>query len=584
MFKRLKTYQKLLTIVAACMVTIIAMSLMFLVINKSNMLHDRQIKTRDLVDSAHSIMQHYHQMALDGVLSELEAQQKAIDAVETMRYDGKNYFWINDMSPRMIMHPYVKKLEGQDLSNYRDPNGTYLFNEMVKVVQTEGAGFVEYVWQKKADSEDLTPKISFVKGFAPWGWIVGSGIYIDDVDAEYYIQARKIGLVILIVVTLLSLLAWAITRSITRPLVKAVTIAEQLAQGDVSIVAENTGSDETGQLLAAMYEVAASMRQVSSQALQVADGDLTVEIVPRSDQDELMLALRSMTDKLREVVEDVQNAVGNVSSGSQATNTLSEEMSQGAAEQAAAAQEAASSIEQMTANIRQNADNAQQTEKIASLTANNAEEGGQAVLDTVRAMQEIANKIIIIEEIARQTNLLALNAAIEAARAGEQGKGFAVVAAEVRKLAEQSQLAAGEINDLSSESVAVAQRAGQLLDEIVPNIQKTSELVHEISAASREQNAGAEQISHSIQQLDSVIQKNASCAEELASTAKELNGQADQLQATSAYFNVGITHGRTDTKALFRRDGPSMKGKRGLYLVTKSNRQEMLNPVEGGKW
>ena len=190
----------------------------------------------------------------------------------------------------------------------------------------------------------------------------------------------------------------------------------------------------------------------------------------------------------------------------------------------------------MTANIRQNADNATQTEKIAIQAADDARQGGAAVSETVAAMQQIAERIQIVEEIARQTNLLALNAAIEAARAGEHGKGFAVVAAEVRKLAERSQLAAGEINELSTSSVAVAERAGQLLTQILPNIEKTSELVQEISAASKEQDAGADQIARSIQQLDSVIQLNASSSEELAGTAEELASQAAQLAEMISFF------------------------------------------------
>jgi methyl-accepting chemotaxis protein len=192
----------------------------------------------------------------------------------------------------------------------------------------------------------------------------------------------------------------------------------------------------------------------------------------------------------------------------------------------------------MSSNIRQNADNAQQTEMIASKAAANAMEGGTAVNLTVSAMQEIAEKITVIEEIARQTNMLALNAAIEAARAGEHGKGFAVVAAEVRKLAERSQTAAVEIGELSGSSVEVAERAGQMLEEMVPDIQKTAELVQEINAASGEQNAGAEQINRAIQQLDNVTQQNASGAEELSSTAEELASQAEQLQTSVGYFKI----------------------------------------------
>jgi len=217
-------------------------------------------------------------------------------------------------------------------------------------------------------------------------------------------------------------------------------------------------------------------------------------------------------------------------------------------------------MEEMSSNIKQNADNALQTERIAVKSAEDAKAGGKAVEETVQAMKEIADKISIIEEIARQTNMLALNAAIEAARAGEHGKGFAVVASEVRKLAERSQNAAAEISDLSASSVQVAERAGELLSKMVPDIQRTAELVQEISAASKEQDTGAEQINKAIQQLDQVIQQNASVSEEMASTAEELASQAEQLQVDISYFRLdersmskvearGETQGSSQAKA-----------------------------------
>ena len=213
-------------------------------------------------------------------------------------------------------------------------------------------------------------------------------------------------------------------------------------------------------------------------------------------------------------------------------------MSQGASEQAAAAEEASASMEEMTANIRQNADNTDETEKIARKSAQDARESGEAVEQTVTAMRKIAEKIAIIEEIARQTDLLALNAAVEAARAGDNGKGFAVVASEVRKLAERSQRAAREISELSQVSVDVAERAGRMLTALMPDIRKTSELVQEISVSCNEQDSGADQINQAIQQQDQVIQQNASAAEEMASTAEELSSQAEQLQMHMAFFKV----------------------------------------------
>jgi methyl-accepting chemotaxis protein len=278
--------------------------------------------------------------------------------------------------------------------------------------------------------------------------------------------------------------------------------------------------------------------KITVAAKEVANGNLMVDLKERSAEDELMHALAAMVQKLGEVVSEVKTATDNVAAGSRQMSAGSEQMSQGAAEQAASAEEASSSMEEMASNIKQNADNAHQTEKIAIKSASDAKEGGAAVVRTVQAMKDIAGKINIIEEIARQTNLLALNAAIEAARAGEHGKGFAVVASEVRKLAERSQKAAGEISELSSSSVEVAEKAGELLDGILPDINRTAELVQEISAASKEQDTGAEQINKAIQQLDKVIQQNASAAEEMASTAEELSSQAEQLQETIAFFRL----------------------------------------------
>jgi methyl-accepting chemotaxis protein len=323
------------------------------------------------------------------------------------------------------------------------------------------------------------------------------------------------------------------------PLNVAAEYVERISKGDMPapITEEYRGDFNT--IKNNLNVLIQATDAITAAAQEVAGGNLTVQLTARSGNDELMLSLSSMVAKLSEVVTDVKGASNNVADGSRQMSSGAEELSQGATEQAAAAEEASAAMEQMSANIRQNADNALQTEKIAVKSAQDAQEGGKAVMQTVHAMKEIAGKISIIEEIARQTNLLALNAAIEAARAGEHGKGFAVVASEVRKLAERSQKAAAEISELSSSSVEVAEKAGGMLVRMLPDIQRTAELVQEISAACREQDSGAEQINKAIQQLDQVIQQNAGAAEEMSSTAEELSSQSEQLQGTIGFFDIG---------------------------------------------
>ncbi|MFZ5564005.1 MAG: methyl-accepting chemotaxis protein [Thermodesulfobacteriota bacterium] len=294
-------------------------------------------------------------------------------------------------------------------------------------------------------------------------------------------------------------LMWGMHRIVVKPVHQGVAFARRIAQGDLTASLEINQQDEIGML---------------------AD------------------ALKNMVDRLKDVVTQVQSASDNVASGSEEMSSSSEELSQGSTEQASHLEEITSSMEQMGSNINQNAENAAQTEKIALQASRDAEAGGRQVNDTVRAMKDIADKISIIEEIARQTNLLALNAAIEAARAGDAGRGFAVVAAEVRKLAERSGEAAKEIGARSAASVDVAEKAGQMLEKMVPDIRKTAELVQDITAACREQTAGVAQINQAIAQLDQVVQQNASSAEEVSSTAEELASQAQQLQASMSFFKV----------------------------------------------
>jgi methyl-accepting chemotaxis protein len=331
----------------------------------------------------------------------------------------------------------------------------------------------------------------------------------------------------------------AMLEAVIGPLNVSADYVEKISKGDIPPLITDAYNGDFNVIKNNLNTLIRATNDITSAAEKIANGDLTVQIQARSAQDKLMYALSAMVGALTQTVSEIRTIAGEVAAASQSISTASVQVSKGASSQAAAAEEASSSMEEMVSNIKQNADNAQQTDKIANKSAKDAQESGKSVLEAVAAMKEIANKISIIEEIARQTNLLALNAAIEAARAGEHGKGFAVVAAEVRKLAERSQKAAGEINQLSSTTLRVSEKSGEMLDKLVPDIQRTAELVQEISAASKEQDTGSEQINKALQQLEQVIQQNASAAEEMASTTEELTGQSEQLVNALAFFQTG---------------------------------------------
>jgi len=405
------------------------------------------------------------------------------DAVNTLNFDGAGYAFLLTEKGIVISHP-DGDLNGKPIADLFSDEQPALLPKL-QTIMLEGKPFIVF----------FTP-LSALQGM---DWMIG--VVLDESivmsEANAIGITAIIGAILSVVVSvfIISILANTITKALTQ----AVRISNALSEGDLNSNIEVKGNDETGQLLASM---------------------------------------NSMSHKLIEVVQQIKGNSDQIFSAAAQVSDTANSLSQAASEQAASVEETSASMEEMGASINQNSENAQTTDEIASQSAKTAADGGEAVTGTVKAMIQIAEKISIIEDISYQTNMLALNAAIEAARAGEHGKGFAVVAAEVRKLAERSQVAASEISALTSESVTVAEKAGVLLDAMVPDITRTAELVQEITAASEEQSSGVGQISIAMQQLDKVTQQNAAGSEELAATAEEMQAQSANLQQVVSFFRL----------------------------------------------
>ncbi|MGF1501723.1 MAG: methyl-accepting chemotaxis protein [Paracoccaceae bacterium] len=394
---------------------------------------------------------------------------------------------------------------------------------------------------------------AFPVRFGPGDSVVGALSVEADretVAAEAMSGAlEQAGIVALLAIAVLGLMALALRGLVLGPLKELAEAAARAEAGEPITAASLSRDDEAGQILRVMSALSGTIRLSAEVAGRVADGDLTERVAVQSDHDRLGLALQRMVDGLSETISQVSDGARAAAGTSDKLKATAEEVREGSHRQAGSAQQASAAVEEMTANIRQSADNAAQTEKIAIQSADDAQASGEAVTRAVGVMKTIAEKITIIQEIARQTDLLALNAAVEAARAGEHGRGFAVVASEVRKLAERSQTAASEIGALSQETVSVSEEAGRMLETLVPNIQRTADLVQEISAATREQNIGAEQINDAIRSLDQVIQKNAALANEVASTVDALTDQTRTLEAAVSQFRLSESHAATQSTA-----------------------------------
>ncbi|WP_165493188.1 methyl-accepting chemotaxis protein [Hylemonella gracilis] len=517
--------KRLGSLIVSAILGLILLLTFSMVSERSLLLKERKDAVRQATEVAYGLVVHFHDQAVKGQMSMDEAKQRALQAVKALRYSGTEYFWINDMHPRMVMHPIRAELDGTDLTQNKDPNGKHLFVEMVKVVKAQGSGDVDYMWPKPGHATPVQ-KVSHVKGFEPWGWIVGSGVYIDTVDASIFQRAIQSSLGALVLALLMLGFGLVIVRSIVRQL----------------------GGEPA--------EVSHLMRSM-------AEGDLSVSVRLKSDDHQsLMHGIKALRDSMAATVDRVRRGSETVSAASAEIAQGNQDLSSRTESQASALEQTAASMEELGSTVKQNAANALQANQLAQNASTVAIQGGEVVTEVVKTMKgisESSRKIVdiinVIDGIAFQTNILALNAAVEAARAGEQGRGFAVVASEVRTLAGRSAAAAKEIKALITASVeqvgqgaALVDRAGNTMEQVVSSIRLVSDIVAEISTASSEQSTGVAQVGEAVTNMDQATQQNAALVEELAAATSSLRSQAQELVSAVSAFQLdpGMQAGRPD--------------------------------------
>jgi methyl-accepting chemotaxis protein len=545
--------RKIYAMVLLAVIGVAAVSLASLRIVYSDLNSAEQNALRHLVENAASLAEAAKAEATAGKLSEDQAKQKAMSAIAALRYDGAQYFWIHDMDTRMVMHPMKPELNGTDLSGNKDPNGKHLFAEMVEAVRRDGSGFVEYMWPKPGAKEPL-PKLSFVKGFAPWGWVIGSGVYIDDLNSRFLDRAKWVAIIGFLALVVMLGTTSLLANSITRPMRALTGAMSEIAEGATELEVHGRGrNDEIGAMARALEVLRDNSSERGRLERNAAQQRQAQEA--RQEQIERMIAdfrkeaaatLKTVSEHAThmETIARSMSQVATSTSGEAATVTRStDEAAHNVGAVAAATEEMIASINEISAQMGRNGTIVQQAAAAAAET-------DHKIAGLAEAAQKIGEVVSLIQDIAEQTNLLALNATIEAARAGDAGRGFAVVASEVKELASQTSRATEEI---STHIAGIQARTGEAVGAIRTIAHRMSEVdanASAIAAAVEEQSASTAEIATNIQaaasgtrQVKDMMQSVARSIDKTNTSAKEVLGasgdvarQANDMQKVVTQF------------------------------------------------
>ena len=522
----------LLTVLTSAIGFVIVLSVSLINL-KHELLNGRQMQVQAVVDSAISMLSTYHDQQLAGRMSEAQAQAEAIANVKAMRFGNGDYLWINDLTPKMVMHPIKPELDGQDVSAVRDPDGLALFVAAADMVRANGQGFVSYAWAKPGHDRPV-PKVSYVKGFAPWGWVVGTGVYLDDVDAVFMDNAIAVGGVSAAVIIIASLLALFISSRTARPIEHLNEQMETIAGGNLDVTIHGTGrGDEIGSMAKAV-EV---FRQSAAEngRLRHEQREAEIRAVAQRRQEMLKMA-DSLESRVRSIVVAINGSVQQLHSASDNLSANAEETQRQSAAVATATEEATANVAtvstasvELTASIHEISRRVTDAAHVAASASEEAKSATSKISGLEVAAQKIGEVVQLINDIASQTNLLALNATIESARAGDAGKGFAVVANEVKSLAGQTGRATEDIAQQIGTIQEETRAAVSVIESIARTIEHINEMSASIASAVEEQGAATGEIARNVEQASAGTREVANNISGVAQAAGDTGRMAQSV-------------------------------------------------------